>query len=55
MLSCSRGLERCLPRTLAPLRVPAAGLTPTAVSRGSLAGLVARLSMVTAQHGPLEH
>lgn len=55
MLSCSRGLERCLPRMLALLRVPAAGLTPTAVSRGLLAGPVAWLSVVTAQHGPLEH
>lgn len=32
------------------MHVPAAGLSPAAV-----AGLVAWLSVVTAQHGPLEH
>lgn len=55
MLSCSQGLERCLPQMLVLLHVPAAGLSPAAVSEGSLPGLVAWLSVGTAQRGPLEH
>lgn len=50
MLSCSQGLERSLPWLLC---VPAAGLSLAAVSGGFMAGPVAQLSMVTAQHGPL--